>query len=64
LRIRVIKLPERDTLEGYDVSHFALGATYDVTPTFAALLVVMGYAYVELRQFDREPGRPFDRHKG
>jgi hypothetical protein len=53
LRIRIIKRPSPTDVEGYDVRHFEIGGVYDVGRCLADLLVISGYALVEMRLSER-----------
>jgi hypothetical protein len=53
VRIRILSLPADANVEGCDVSRFLVGSVYDVTPEFANLLIVAGYAMPELRNRER-----------
>lgn len=53
LRIRITRLPTERFLEGFDLSRYEVGQTYDVGPRLAELMIVMDYAAPEMRRSDR-----------
>jgi hypothetical protein len=60
VRVRITKPPSASDcdLEGFDVSRFQVGQVYDLGPRLAELLVVCGYAELEMRQSDRPTDKP------
>jgi hypothetical protein len=56
LRIRIIRKPSPRDVEGYDVNRFEVGELFDVGPRLADLLVIGGYAIVEMRRTERGRG--------
>jgi hypothetical protein len=55
LRIRIKELPlDRRHVEGFDLRRFEKGQAYDVSARLGEFLLVMGYANVEMRRFDRD----------
>jgi hypothetical protein len=49
--VRITKLPTQNDfdLQGFDVSRFKVGRSYEVGPRLGELLVVCGYAELEMR---------------
>jgi len=55
LRIRIIGLPhDREHVEGFDLRRFENGQAYEVSARLGEFLIVMGYAQVEMRRFERD----------
>ena len=55
LRIRTTVLPHvRDQVEGFDLRRFEPGQIYEVSARLGEFMIVMGYAEVEMRRFERE----------
>ena len=52
MRIRIINAPSPHLLQEFDVPAFTSGSLYDVNRELASLLVVSGYAIVEMRARD------------
>jgi hypothetical protein len=61
VRLRITKTLDPREFEEYNVSHFQVGQVYDVTPRLANLLVIGGYAELEMRVTDRAADRAADR---
>ena len=56
VRIRIRKVPPTEHLEGIDLRHyqFRQGQVYEVGPRLGELLIVWGYAELEMRGEDRD----------
>jgi hypothetical protein len=59
----IIRLPEGDlTLNGMSTQQWQVGRTYDLSPSIASVLIVEGYALLEMRaEQDRRHIRRFDK---
>jgi len=54
LRIRITALPHDRHAEGFDLRRFEPGHAYEVSARLGEFMIVMGYAQVEMRRFDRD----------
>ena len=55
LRIRITALPhDRELVEGFDLRRFENGQAYEVSARLGEFLIVMGFAQVEMRRFERD----------
>jgi hypothetical protein len=69
LRIWIKRLPHDRQLEGFDLRSYEPERVYDVGAPLADLLIVMGYAVVEMRRVERDVAadgprrRPTDRKR-
>ena len=53
VRIRIQRLPGDSDFEGFDLRRFEIGAVYDVGIRLAELLILAGFATMEMRLSDR-----------
>ena len=54
LRIRITALPHDRQAEGFDLRRFEPGQAYEVSARLGEFMIVMGYAQVEMRRFERD----------
>jgi len=55
LRIRITSLPhDSEHVDGFDLRRFENGQAYEVSARLGEFLIVMGYAQVEMRRFERD----------
>jgi hypothetical protein len=54
LRIRITALPHDRHAEGFDLRRFEPGQAYEVSARLGEFMIVMGYAQVEMRRFERD----------
>ena len=61
MRVTIIKSPEGD-LNGMSAEQWQIGRTYDISPSVASVLIVEGYAVLEMRAEGNRRSVPrFDR---
>jgi hypothetical protein len=54
LRIRITALPHDRHADGFDLRRFEPGQAYEVSARLGEFMIVMGYAQVEMRRFERD----------
>ena len=45
---------DREQVEGFDLRRFEKGQAYEVSSRLGEFMIVMGYAEVEMRRFERD----------
>ncbi len=58
MRIRIVSLPAAREVEGFSLARFDVGELYDVDARLGQLLIVMGFAMLEMRAAQRGDDQP------